>query len=428
MANGSESAGSMNIWSVTSLGIGAMVGAGIFALLGQAALIAGRDTYAAFLLGGGVALLSGYSYARLAARYPDAGGLTTFLDKGFGTGLLSGTLSIMFLLTLAASIAMVARGFGNYAAGLMFHVPPKVWVDGFACLIVIVFVVLNAGNAGLVGRIELALVAVKLVILALLIIAGFSAMAGAPDVVSPSRGIGAVVDTAGLIFLGYSGFGLMTNAAGSVARPTVTIPRAIFLAIVTVMVLYVSLAIVVVDSVPMAEIAHHADTAVAEAARPVFGHAGFVIVSIGALLATASAINSCMFASMQMAEALAHQGHLPKQAFGRGVWGNWTSGGLLSTGVLMVAMVVFDLSALAHITSATFLITYLAVHVVHWRLIDETKGVRWIVAIGAISLAGVLGVFLWSMVRIQPWSFATIVAFIALSGATQFVVSRRAQA
>lgn len=414
----------MNIWSVTSLGIGAMVGAGIFALLGQAAMIAGRDTYVAFLLGGAVALLSGYSYAKLAARYPDAGGLTTFLDKGFGPGLVSGTLSIMFLLTLAASIAMVARGFGNYAAALVMHDAPKPWVDAFACLIVIAFVVLNAGNAAAVGRIELALVAVKLVILALLIIAGLSVMVGKPPVASPGSGIGAIVNTAGLIFLGYSGFGLMTNAAGSVPDPRVTIPRAIFLAIATVIVLYVGLAVVVVGSVPPAEIARHADTAVAQAARPVFGHAGFVIVAVGALLATASAINSCMFASMQMALSLSQQGHLPR-AFARGLWGNWTQGALLGTGAMMVVMVVFDLDALAHITSATFLIAYLAVHVAHWRLITETKGSRWLVIAGIACLAAVLGVFLWSMVKAQPWSFAMIVLFVAGSAATELLFGRR---
>jgi amino acid transporter len=68
----------MTIWSVAALGIGSMVGAGIFALLGHAAPAAGGDTFIAFVLGGVVAMLSGYSYAKLAARYPDAGGLTAY--------------------------------------------------------------------------------------------------------------------------------------------------------------------------------------------------------------------------------------------------------------------------------------------------------------------------------------------------------------
>jgi amino acid transporter len=84
----------MNIWSVTALGIGAMVGAGIFALLGVVALDAGDETYIAFLLGGIIAMLSGYSYAKLSARYPDSGGIVEFFEQAFGVGRLSGSLSL----------------------------------------------------------------------------------------------------------------------------------------------------------------------------------------------------------------------------------------------------------------------------------------------------------------------------------------------
>ena len=81
---------SMNLWSVTALGIGSMVGAGIFALLGQAVMAAGSETYVAFILGGFIALLSGYSYAKLAACYPEAGGLASYFDHAFGSERSSG--------------------------------------------------------------------------------------------------------------------------------------------------------------------------------------------------------------------------------------------------------------------------------------------------------------------------------------------------
>jgi amino acid transporter len=98
----------MNVWSVAAMGVGAMVGAGIFALLGVVGLVAGRETYISFLLGGIVAILSGYTYAKLAARYPDAGGLTAYFHEAFGTGRLSGTLSLTYLITIAVTIALVA--------------------------------------------------------------------------------------------------------------------------------------------------------------------------------------------------------------------------------------------------------------------------------------------------------------------------------
>lgn len=99
----------LGLWNVVSIGIGAMVGAGIFALLGQAALLMEASTWVAFAFGGIVAMFSGYAYARLGASYPSNGGIIDFFRRGLGNGVFSLALSLLYLLTLAVSIAMVAR-------------------------------------------------------------------------------------------------------------------------------------------------------------------------------------------------------------------------------------------------------------------------------------------------------------------------------
>lgn len=104
---------------------------------------------------------------------------------------------------------------------------------------------------------------------------------------------------------------MMANAAGSVAHPERTIPRAIYLAIAVAAVLVVGIAVVVLQSISPENLAAHADTAVAEAAHPVLGHFGFVMVSIAALLVTASAINAALFSVIRIATALAATGRLP---------------------------------------------------------------------------------------------------------------------
>jgi amino acid transporter len=419
-----KAAGPMNLWSVTAMGIGAMVGAGIFALLGQAALVAGGETYLAFLLGGVVAALSGYSYAKLATRYPDAGAITAYFDHAFETGHIAGTLSLIFLITLAATVAMVAKAFGAYAAPLVGGGTDIVWINGFASAIVILLTLLNIMGAGLVGKTELILVGIKLVILTTLMLAGGIGMIGKPQVAHVAPGIMGIVSSVGLTFFAYAGYGIIANAAGSVAHPERTIPRAIFLAIGVVVVLYVGLALVVLGSLSSSDIAQHANTAVADAAVPVLGHAGYVIVSAGALLATASAINAYVFSAMKTASALAQAGQLP-QMFGRKVWRDGTSGLLLGIGGILLAVNVFNLDALAHIASATFLIIYLAVHVAHWRLIDETRAYRIPVAVGFLSMAVVLAVFLWTAAIAQPWSVALIVVFIVSSWAAEvFIVTK----
>jgi amino acid transporter len=141
---------SMNLWSVTAMGIGAMVGAGIFALLGEVALVAGNETFISFIIGGFVAILSGYSYAKLAARYPDAGGLDTYFNEAFGPGKLSGTLSLIYLFTIAATIALVAKAFGAYAGQLVFGSTNVLLINAFASGLTIIAVLLNIATSGLV--------------------------------------------------------------------------------------------------------------------------------------------------------------------------------------------------------------------------------------------------------------------------------------
>ena len=127
----------------------------LVAILGAVALVAGDETYIAFLLGGVVALLSGYSYAKLAARYPDAGGLVAFFNRAFGGARLSGTLSLAYLLTIAASIALVAKAFGAYAAALAFGDANSFWIDASASSLTILLVLLNIAGSGIAGKAEL---------------------------------------------------------------------------------------------------------------------------------------------------------------------------------------------------------------------------------------------------------------------------------
>lgn len=414
----------MNLWSVTAMGIGAMVGAGIFALLGEAALIGGSDTYIAFLLSGFVAILSGYSYAKLGIRYPELGGVSAYFDHAFGVSRLSGTLSLIYLITMAATIALVAKAFGAYAAPLIFSGSSRLWGDVFASALVIVLTVMNVMGSGLVGKAEIVLVGIKLAILAALMIAGVIGLQSHAAVAHFHPGVMGIAGCAGLTFLAYAGYSVIADAAGSVPRPTRTIPLAIYLAIGAVVVLYVGLAVIVIASVSTADLLNNSETAVAQAARPVLGQAGYIIVSIAALLATASGVNAWLFSVMKMALALAKAGQLPA-IFRQPVWRGGTKGVLLGVGGVLLVVNLFNLSAIASIASATFLITYLAVHVAHWRLIDETNASQWIVGTGFLSMAAVLGSFLWTTFATQPWSVVAIGVFVAGSWGMEMLIMRK---
>ena len=110
-----------------SIGIGGMVGAGIFSILGVVAQAAGNAMWLAFAIGGVVALLSTYSYARLGATFPSAGGAVHFLVKSFGDGVFAGGLNLFMWAGYIISLALYAAAFGSYAATFIPPPPPRCW-------------------------------------------------------------------------------------------------------------------------------------------------------------------------------------------------------------------------------------------------------------------------------------------------------------
>lgn len=414
----------LTVWSVAALGIGSMVGAGIFALLGQAALVAHQDTWLSFVIGGVVALLSGHSYGKLAARYPTPGGIIDYFYLGFPSRILSGALSLLYLITLAVTVAMVARTFGAYAAALTLgsdHGPMSVNI--YASLVIVLLTVLNLIGTGAVGKAEVALVLIKLVILSVLMAVG--AVTLTPSMLSEHGHVpaGSLLSSVGLTFFAYAGYGMMANAAGSVDDPTKTIPRAITLAILVAAFLYIGLAVVVLGNVTPKVLAAEADTAVAQAARPVLGRAGFIIVSIGALLATSSAINATLFSGLKIARALAQKGQLPA-LFDAPVWGQGTKGLLWSVAGILLMTNLLNLGAIANIASATFLISYLAVFIAHWRLRGETGAHGAMIALGFVAMLVVFVSFMLSVWQSQPIATALILVFVAGSLLIQAIIQR----
>ncbi len=151
-----------------------------------------------------------------------------------------------------------------------------------------------------------------------------------------------VIGSVGLALFAYAGYAVMPNAAGNIAHPEQTIPRAIYLAIGIVTLLYVLLAIVVVGSVPAGDLSRDADTALAVAARPLLGQSGYVVVSVTALLATASGINAWVFTAMQISSAMARADQLPGM-FMQLAWRKGTRGLLVGVAAILLAINFFDL-------------------------------------------------------------------------------------
>ena len=157
----------MGLYAATSIGVGAMVGAGIFSIFGTAVKISGNAVYVSFLIAGIVALLNAYSYAKLAVRYQSAGGLVEFLLKGFGDGILSGGFNLLLWVSYVFALALYSKGFSSYAVTFLPPGSAQVWEKVFATAIILVFTAINFIGAKAVGKSEIFIVSIKFGILLL---------------------------------------------------------------------------------------------------------------------------------------------------------------------------------------------------------------------------------------------------------------------
>jgi amino acid transporter len=400
--------------AAVSIGIGGMVGAGIFSILGTVAQVAGNAMWLSFAVGGVVALLSTYSYAKLGATFPSAGGAVHFLVKSFGDGVLAGGMNLFMWAGYIISLALYAVAFGHYAATFITTTPPAVLVKLLAVGAVVALTIVNAFGAKIMGRSETVIVAVKVAIL--MLFAGVGIWFVRPANLNPELWPGAksVLFGAGVLFIGYEGFGLVTNAAADMKDPQRMLPMALYTAVILVIIIYLAVAVTVSGNLTNDQISAAADYALAEAAKPFLGEFGFRLVAIAALFSTASAINATLFGSANVCYMIAKDGELPS-GLQRSEWKQLT-GGLLLTAISVIALtLVFDLSGIAMMGSAAFLLVYAVVNAGHLRVLQQT-GAR--AAIVGLSLLTCLAIFMMLAIytyQQQPMAVAALVVIAVLS-------------
>ncbi len=410
--------------AAVSIGVGGMIGAGIFSILGVVAGVSGTALPVSFVIGGVVALLAAYSYVKLGVRYPSVGGASQFLVEEFGDGLFSGALNIFQYFAYIIAIALYAHGFAGYAL-TFFPSGTSGWVEeALAVGIVVLFTLVNFLGSRVMGRAETVIVAIKVGVLLVFIAAGIFFVD--PDRLAP-LGWGEpqnLLFGAGVLFIGYEGFGLITNAAGEMTNPRGELPRAIYLAMGIVIAIYVLVAIVVIGNLSLPALKAAEDSALAEAARPFLGQFGFTLIAIAALLSTSSAVNATLFGAANVSYQVAKDGELP-QSFTRKVWSRNSEGLFITAGLVAVFVLLFDLGPIAMMGSAAFLVVYAVVCVGHLRVHHET-GAR--PAIIWASLIALLVMFVLLMIYIinnQPAAALALLVTLAISVIVEWAYRRQ---
>ena len=274
----------------------------------------------AFLLAGLVALLTARSYALLSRSYPSRGGTVTFVNRAFGTGLFSGGINVLLWLSYIVMLALYAQAFGSYAASFLPPVGSAAWASTCSSPRPSYSSPWSTSRAPRPwpGP-SVCVVAIKIAILLLFVAVGLAGVSAAR--LAPAQWSSPVSLVAGgmIIFLAYEGFELIANAAEDVADPGRTLTRAYYISVLFVIALYVLVAVVAVGSLPVRSSCHARDYALAEAARPALGAAGFTMIGIAAMLSTASAINATLYGSARMTYTIAKSRELPAQ-LERPIW------------------------------------------------------------------------------------------------------------
>lgn len=419
--------GRIGFLATTAIGVGGMVGGGIFAVLGLAVGLAGGGTPIAFLVAGGVALVTTYSYARLSVAFPSQGGTVVFLDRAFGGNFFTGSLNTLLWLSYIVMVALYAYAFGGYGATFL----PAAW-QGWGQNVLISLAILIPGalnllSAEIIGRAETYVVIVKVALL--LVFTSVGMLGVEPRRLAPETWSAPLHLLAGgmIIFVAYEGFELIANTAQDVRDHRRTLPRAYFSAVVFVILLYVLVSAVTVGNLSLSQISHAEDYALAAAAKPFLGEFGFRLIAVAALLSTFSAINATLYGAARLSFTIAKEGELP--AFlEKKVWNRHIEGLLITVAVSLVLANLADLSSISTLGSTGFLIIFASVNAANHVLWSKTQSRRWISTVGVIACLVALCALLYQVLAEHPYRLWVVVGLIGSAVVVEGIyrlVSRR---
>lgn len=409
-------ANSLSLVGAVAMGTGVMIGAGIFALTGQVAELAGTLFPLAFLLAAIISGFSAYSYIKVSDKYPSAGGIAMILKKAYGETTVTGAAALLMAFSMIINESLVARTFGTYTLQLFNVGKDTALVPVLAVgLIVLAFLVNIAGNK-VIGTVSKVTAIAKIGgILVFAVVALWAAkfnfqaaQAGSAANGDPAIGFLAAV---ALAILAYKGFTTITNSGGEVVDPKKNVGRAIMISLAICLVVYLAVAFAVGSTLTIGEIVAARDYSLAEAAKPALGQYGLWFTVAIAIIATASGVLASIFAVSRMLAMLTEMKLIPHRHFG--MPGDIQKHTLVYTVVAAGLLAAFfDLSRIAAMGAIFYLIMDIIIHWGVYRHLHEDVNASRKVLVTAILLdLIVLGAFLIMKAMSDP----TIIA-ISLGG------------
>ncbi len=356
---------SLTLLGAVSMGTGVMIGAGMLALTGQIAELAGSLFPLAFLAAAVVTGFSAYSYVKLSNAYPSAGGIAMFLQKAYGKGVMTAAGALLMYFSMVINQSLVAKTFGTYSVQL-FDIDPGSWIVLALAVGLLIFAfLLNVSGNRAIGFFSLVMAFIKIggiVVFAVggLWIADFS-FESSPVTSEADATVTGFIAAMALAILAYKGFTTITNSGSEIVDPHRNVGRAIIISIVICVVIYFLVALAVAGNLSLPEIIAAKDFALAEAARPAMGDYGLWFTVALAIVATASGVIASIFAVSRMLAMLTDMKLVPHRHFG--IPGTIQNHTLVYTIVIAIFLTLFfDLSRIASLGAIFYLLMDIAVH------------------------------------------------------------------
>lgn len=391
---------SLTLRGAVSLGTGVMIGAGIFALLGQVAELAGPFFPFAFLVGAIISAFSAYTYIKMSNAYPSAGGIAMYLKKAYGPGTITAAGSLLMAFSMVIGESLVARTFGVYTLQLFDVEENSIWIPILGVLLLVVAFLVNISGNKVIGRASLIMAIIKIGGLAIFAIGGlwavgFSFAEAIPSSISGDYSAASYIGALAFTILAYKGFTTITNSGGEIVNPNKNVGRAIMISLFICTLVYLLVALAVSANLSIPEIIAAKDFSLAEAAKPAFGKYGLWFTVGIAIIATISGVIASIFAVSRMTAMLTETKLIPHKHFG--MPGSLQKHMLVYTVVIAIALTAFfDLTRIASLGA----IFYLTMDVIlQWGVLKNIRkeiNVNVAIVIAAILFdLLVLGAFLW---------------------------------
>ncbi|WP_114689567.1 APC family permease [Polynucleobacter necessarius] len=375
-ATSSKKTQGIGLFSATALGVGGMIGAGLFSLLGTASAHAGSHIPLAFLLGAIAASFSIYSYAKLGATYPSSGCGATFTVMSFGPGVISGGINTFQYIDYLIAAALYAAGFAEYANTLIGESLAPLEAKMVGAGIVILYAGINLLGIGIVGKAET--LAIDFVTIALLLFSVEGIRVADIGVFRVTEwSINGIAIATGILYINYQGFGVVKNPSNAMQEPQKELPLAMFSALILVTIAYMLFSTASILLLTPAQMAPYNGHVLAQVAQIVARKAGFVIIWTSALLVCAAALNATIFAASNIAADMANKRSVSK-ALSESVLKKTKLRALFISAIFVIALVLaFPLDVVGKMASLAFLVVYAAITYGHIRVRKQTGAKLW---------------------------------------------------